>query len=89
MVAVSVVARGEHIEGCLHIVIQARPMRPSDGWFHRLRRQPHIRPRDGQALERGQASVIVSACGGVARVLRTHALGQHRVAAWRHSSPHS
>ena len=51
MVAVSVVARGEHIEGGLHIVLQARPMRPSDGWFNRLRRQPHVRPRDGQTLE--------------------------------------
>ena len=51
MVAVSVVARGEHIEGGLRIVLQARPMRPSDGWFHRLRRQPHVRPRDGQTLE--------------------------------------
>ena len=51
MVAVSVVARGEHIEGGLHILLQARPMRPSDGWFNRLRRQPHVRPRDGQTLE--------------------------------------
>ena len=86
MAALGVVAQGGHIKGDLSPSLKTRPTRPSDDWFHRLRRQPDLTKRDGWALERGQVSVIVSACDGAARVFGTHDLSQHRVAALRHSS---
>ena len=87
MVAVSVGRSEDTLKATFTRSLQARPTRPSHGLFHRLRRENRCPTKhDGRALERGQVSVIVSACDGAARVFGAHALSQHRVAAWRHSS---
>jgi hypothetical protein len=44
MAALGVVAQGGHIKGDLSPSLKTRPTRPSDDWFHRLRRQPDVRP---------------------------------------------
>ena len=36
--------QGRHNEGDLHPVLKTRSTRPSDDGFHRLRRQPDVRP---------------------------------------------
>ena len=44
MAALGVVAQGGHIKGDLSPSLKTRPTRPSDDWFHRLRRETDVRP---------------------------------------------
>ena len=58
MAALGVVAQGGHIKGDLSPSLKTRPTRPSDDWFHRLRRQPDLTKRDTMTEEARQYDFV-------------------------------